>query len=79
MLFILFRLEFSAQVSRKVIRIKDGDKVLFLLAGNIRKTLRSAEVDCPENGQAFRKNARKFTSNQIFEKQINFIATDTDK
>ena len=78
-LFLLFSLEFSAQVSAKVIRVKDGDTVVVLLAGNIQKTLRLAEVDCPENSQAFGKNAKQFTSDQIFGKQITFIATNTDR
>lgn len=78
-LFLLLSLEFSAQVSAKVIRIKDGDTVVVLLAGNIQKTLRLAEVDCPENSQAFGKNAKQFTADQIFGKQISFIATDTDR
>ena len=78
-LFLVFSLKFSAQVSAKVIRIKDGDTVVVLLAGNIQKTLRLAEVDCPENSQAFGKNAKQFTSGQIFGKQISFVVTDTDR
>lgn len=68
-----------AQISGKVIGIKDGDTVVILLEGNIQKTLRLAEVDCPENSQPFGKNAKQFTSDQIFGKQINFIETDTDR
>lgn len=78
-LFLLFSLEFCAQVSGKVIRIKDGDTVVVLLAGNIQKTLRLAEVDCPENSQPFGKNAKQFTAQQIFGKQINFFTTNTDR
>lgn len=79
----IFLLFFSnivfAQISGKVIGIKDGDTVVILLEGNIQKTLRVAEVDCPENSQPFGKNAKQFTSDQIFGKQINFIETDTDR
>ena len=79
----IFLLFFSnivfAQISGKVIGIKDGDTVVILLEGNIQKTLRLAEVDCPENSQPFGKNAKQFTSDQIFGKQINFIETDTDR
>ncbi|MGS0747063.1 thermonuclease family protein [Halpernia sp. GG3] len=78
-LFLLVSVEVGAQVSAKVIRIKDGDTVVVLLAGNIQKTLRLAEVDCPEKSQAFGKNAKQFTSEQVFGKQINFITTDTDR
>ena len=79
----IFLLFFSnivfAQISGKVIGIKDGDTVVILLEGNIQKTLRVAEVDCPENSQPFGKNAKQFTSDQIFGKQINFIETDIDR
>lgn len=79
----IFLLFFSnivfAQTIAKVIGIKDGDTVVVLLEGNIQKTLRLAEVDCPEHSQPFGKNAKKFTSDQIFGKQINFIETDTDR
>lgn len=79
----IFLLFFSnivfAQISGKVIGIKDGDTVVILLEGNIQKTLRLAEVDCPENSQPFGKNSKQFTSDQIFGKQINFIETDTDR
>lgn len=77
--FLLLFCFFNAQVSAKVIRIKDGDTVVVLLDGDIQKTLRLAEVDCPESGQAFGKNAKQFTSDQIFGKQITFIATDEDR
>ena len=66
-------------MSGKVIAIKDGDTHVVLLDGNIQKTLRLAEVDCPESGQPFGKNAKQFTSSQIFNKTIYFIQTDTDR
>lgn len=77
--FIFFSNIVFAQISGRVIGIKDGDTVVILLEGNIQKTLRLAEVDCPENSQPFGKNAKQFTSDQIFGKQINFIETDTDR
>ncbi len=47
--------------------------------GNVQKKLRLAEVDYPESGQSFGKNAKQFTSQQIFGKQITFTETDTDR
>lgn len=70
---------FYSQTTGKVIAIKDGDTVVVLLEGNIQKTLRLADVDCPESGQPFGKNARQFTSSQIFNKTISFIQTDKDR
>lgn len=81
--FLSFLLFFShyifSQVKAKVIGIKDGDTVVVLIGNNIQKTLRLAEVDCPENGQPFGKNAKQFTSDQIFGKMIDFVETDSDR
>lgn len=69
----------SAQIKAKVIKISDGDTITVLLEGNVQKKLRLAEVDCPESGQAFGKNAKDFTSSAVFGKEITFIETDTDR
>ena len=79
LLLIFFAFFCFSQTTAKVIGIKDGDTVLVLLGDNIQKTLRLAEVDCPEIGQPFGKNAKQFTSTQIFRKNIEFIETDTDR
>ncbi|MEJ5104990.1 thermonuclease family protein [Chryseobacterium sp. MYb328] len=68
-----------SQTSGKVIKISDGDTITVLLKGNKQKKLRLADVDCPENGQAFGKNAKQFTSSQVFGKTIKFTETSTDR
>lgn len=68
-----------SQTTAKVIRIKDGDTIVVLLETNKQKTLRLAEVDCPEKGQPFGKNAKQFTSDKVFGKAIKFLETDTDR
>lgn len=78
-LFALLPLFMLSQTTAKVIGISDGDTVTVLLDGNIQKKLRLAEVDCPESGQPFGKNAKQFTSEQVFGKQITFVETDTDR
>lgn len=77
----LLLLPFSliAQNSAKVIGIKDGDTILVLLSDKSQKTLRLAEVDCPESGQPFGKNAKQYTSDQVFGKTSKFIQTDVDR
>lgn len=70
---------FFSQTIGKVIAIKDGDTVVVLLEGNTKKTLRLAEVDCPESGQPFGKNAKEFTSSKVFGKEVMFEETDTDR
>lgn len=79
LLFLLYCLPLFSQQSAKVIGIKDGDTVVVLLGNNIQKTLRLAEVDCPESGQPFGKNAKQFTSEQIFGKFVDFVETDSDR
>ncbi|CAM2906705.1 nuclease [Chryseobacterium flavum] len=68
-----------SQTSGKVIKISDGDTITILLEGNQQKKLRLAEVDCPENGQAFGKNAKQFTSSQVFGKTVSFVETTKDR
>lgn len=68
-----------SQVNAKVISIKDGDTVVVLDKFNTQITLRLAEVDCPESGQPFGKNAKQFTSSQIYGKQIIFYKVSADR
>ena len=79
--FLLFFLHLFllSQTTAKVIKIKDGDTIVVLLKNNQQKTLRLAEVDCPESGQPFGKNAKQFTSSLVFGKQVNFYETSTDR
>ncbi|MCF2220650.1 thermonuclease family protein [Chryseobacterium sp. PS-8] len=65
-----------SQIKAKVVGIKDGDTIVVLLDGDQQKTLRLAEVDCPENGQPFGKNAKQFTSNEVFGKFITYFPTE---
>ena len=78
-LFLLISMYVWAQVKGKVIKIKDGDTVVVLLADKTQQTIRLAEVDCPENGQAFGNNAKKFTSDQVFGKNIIFYQVGKDR
>ena len=73
-LFILSSLE-----AQKVIAVKDGDTIVILDANNNQITLRLAEIDCPEKGQPFGTQAKNYTSNLVFGKNITYIKTDTDR
>jgi endonuclease YncB( thermonuclease family) len=76
---LCFPFLFFSQTTAKVVGISDGDTITVLLDGNVQKKLRLAEVDCPENRQPFGKNAKKFTSDQVFARQITFTETDKDR
>ena len=81
--FILFAIFLPifciAQITAKVVGIKDGDTVVILEKNNTQKTLRLAEIDCPESGQPFGKNAKQFTSSKIFGKQIIYQPIQKDR
>lgn len=77
-LFFLSAIIF-AQIDGKIIKVKDGDTVIVLYGNKITKVLRLADVDCPESGQPFGKNAKQFTSDQVFGKTISFVETNTDR
>ncbi|MDW9382589.1 thermonuclease family protein [Chryseobacterium sp. JV558] len=79
LLYLLFPVFLFSQTTGKVIKISDGDTITLLLKGNQQKKIRLAEVDCPENGQAFGKNAKQFTSAQVFGKTVSFVETKTDR
>ncbi|WP_419868012.1 thermonuclease family protein [Chryseobacterium sp. CT-SW4] len=69
----------SAQTKAKVIAVKDGDTVVVLLGNNKQEVLRLAEVDCPEKGQPYGKNAKQFTSSQVFGKKVTFYRMNKDR
>ncbi len=77
--YLLFPVFLFSQTTGKVIKISDGDTITLLLEGNQQKKIRLAEVDCPESGQAFGKNAKQFTSAQVFGKTVSFVETNTDR
>ncbi len=81
LMYLLFPVLLFSQtrISGKVIKISDGDTITLLLKGNQQKKLRLAEVDCPESGQAFGKNAKQFTSAQVYSKIVSFVETGKDR
>ncbi|ASW74170.1 nuclease [Chryseobacterium piperi] len=68
-----------SQIRAKVIGVKDGDTILVLDKDNKQTTLRLAEVDCPEKGQPFGKNAKQFTSDLVYGKSIQYYKTNSDR
>ncbi|WP_332453793.1 thermonuclease family protein [Chryseobacterium aquaticum] len=76
---LLFSNTFFSQITSKVVGIKDGDTIVVLDDDNNQITLRLAEVDCPESGQPFGKNAKQFTSSQVFGKSVKYYPTNSDQ
>lgn len=79
LLMLLLPITVCSQTKAKVIEVSDGDTVTVLLKNNKKLKLRLAEVDCPEKGQPFGKNAKQFTAEQIFGKHITFTKTGKDR
>ena len=79
LLLIILSFNYNAQITGRVISVADGDSITVLINGSIQKKLRLAEVDCPEMGQPFGKNAKQFTSSQVFGKNIIYYQTDIDR
>ncbi|WP_228446714.1 thermonuclease family protein [Chryseobacterium sp. 3008163] len=77
--FLILPVFVFSQHTAKVIGIKDGDTVVILDSLKNQVTLRLADVDCPENNQPFGKNAKQFTSDQIFGKTVKYYITTTDR
>ena len=65
--------------SGKVVKIKDGDTIVVLDSLNIQTTIRLAEVDCPESGQSFGKNAKNFTILQVALKNVTYQIITIDQ
>ena len=78
-IFLLFPFLVFSQTTAKVVGITDGDTITVLLDDKTQVKLRLAEIDCPESGQAFGKNAKLFTSDVVFGKMICFEQTDVDQ
>lgn len=57
----------------KVVGIKDGDTFEVLYDG-IPERVRLAEIDCPENSQAFGKNAKQYASDLCFGKTVTITS-----
>ncbi len=69
----------AADIIGKVVGIADGDTFTLLLINNTTVNIRLHGIDTPEKGQPFANNAKQFTSNLIFNKQVKVKQTDTDR
>jgi micrococcal nuclease len=70
---------FASELAGKVVGVSDGDTFTLLLANNTTVRIRLHGIDTPEKGQPFGENAKQYTSNLIFNKQVKVKQTDTDR
>ncbi len=82
LLFLLFLLLACNQKKKaadgQVIAVKDGDTIEILENGQPLR-IRLAEVDAPEKNQDFGTQAKKYTSDLSFGKQVRLIRHETDR
>ena len=62
-------MDFPLIFEGKVTGIKDGDTYKVLYDGS-EKTIRLAHIDCPEKKQPFGNNAKQFTSDICYGKNV---------
>jgi micrococcal nuclease len=68
----------AEQFTGKVVGISDGDTISVLREGKAVK-VRLHGVDTPEKAQAFGTQARKFTSDMVFQQTVTVIVQNTDR
>ncbi len=62
----------------QVVGIIDGDTIEVMHLGKAER-VRLHGVDCPEMGQSYGEQARKYTSTHTLRKRVTVIVDDTDK
>ncbi len=83
-LFLILYFSFSialgqAVISGKVFRVADGDTFTLLDGENKQVKVRLHGIDCPENKQDFSQVAKKFTSDNVFEKVVKVEVKNIDR
>ena len=68
----------AADITGKVVGIADGDTIT-VLQNKQQIKIRLAGIDTPEKSQDFGSRAKKFTSDQVFKKQVRVEKMGTDR
>ncbi|WP_242156372.1 thermonuclease family protein [Aestuariivivens sediminis] len=63
----------------KVISITDGDTFKILNQDSTQLKIRVANIDCPERKQPFSQRAKEFTSNAVFNKNVQLNVLNEDR
>lgn len=78
-LLLIPSIALSKTITGKVIKVADGDTITILNNQKQQTKIRLYGIDCPENGQAFGKKAKKFTASLTAGKQVSVKVYDTDR
>lgn len=63
----------------KVINIADGDTITVLREGNVQVKIRFADIDCPERGQPWGRNATEALKAFLTSDVVNIEALNKDR
>ena len=69
---------FTQTCDAKVVSVHDGDTIT-VYDGRKQTRIRLDGIDCPENGTDFSEQAKQFTSNLVFGKQVRIKSKETDR
>lgn len=78
LLLLLPHLAFSASFTGTVVRVPEGDMIRVLNAG-IPKEVRLSDIDCPEEGQAYGAEARKYAAMAVLGKIVTVKVSGVDQ
>ena len=63
----------------KVIKIADGDTITVLREGNVQIKIRLADIDCPERGQPWGRNATDALKKALTKDTVGIEVLDKDR
>lgn len=69
----------AGDLAGKVVGVSDGDTLTLLGNGRDRYRVRLAEIDAPEGGQPYGRNARRMLSDLAYGKQVSVRVVDVDR
>jgi len=67
----------QSEIEGRVIKVSEGDIIEMVTATQDTLTVRLSNVDCPENGQAYYDEAKRYTEKMCLKKKIRFISSGT--
>lgn len=69
----------SVDFEAKVIKIADGDTITVLREGNVQIKIRLADIDCPERGQPWGRNATEALQDALTGDTVGIEVLGTDR
>lgn len=78
-IFLLLPGFVMAQITGKVVKVKDGDTIVILDKDKNQHTIRVADIDTPEYKQPFSMVAKRFTSDAVFGQDVYIKSKGKDR